>query len=224
MHAKQWLGRGVVVLAACALTASAVSGLPDRMSVQQGKGQQDASRSKPAGTVVASGCLQDVSELGGQGGGGASWQGSVSGHVLTDVQMTSAAAPNSAATGGGKPSTVPDAAASQTAPDLSRPPTFLITGLPETELRRHRGQQVEVRGTIGQRRDVTRASPSGSGGGSSGSTPNGRVAGEPSAPAVGTGGSLRVPPAPPSGGTQPPTEFHATSIRVLGRSCPSPAR
>jgi hypothetical protein len=101
---------------------------------------------------------------------------------------------------------------------------FLIRGLSETELRRHRGRQVEVQGRIEQRRDVSRGSSGGSNAGSPGSTPNGRVAGEPAVPAVGTSGSLRVRPASPSGGTQPPAEFHATSIRVLGRSCPSPAR
>jgi hypothetical protein len=169
------------------------------------------------------GRLQDVSELGGQGGGGAPWQGSVNGHVLTGVQMISAATPDSAAANGGKPSIVPDAAASQAAPDPSRPAMFLIRGLSDTQLRRHRGHQVEVQGTIGERRDVSRASSGGSGG-TSGSTPNGRVAGEPSAPAVGTGGTLRVQPSSPAGGTQPPAEFHATSIRVLARSCPLPAR
>jgi hypothetical protein len=212
-----------VLLAACALTASAVSGAPHRVLLEQATDPQEAARSKRPGTVAASGCLQDVSELGGQGGGGAPWQGSVSGHVLTGVQMLSAATPDSAAANGGKPSIAPDAAAPQAAPDPARSAMFLIRGLSDTQLRRHRGQQVEVQGTIGERRDVSRASSGGSSG-MSGSIANGRVAGEPSAPTVGTGGTLRVPPASPSGGTQPPAEFHATSIRVLARSCPSPAR
>jgi hypothetical protein len=173
MDARHWLGGGAALLATCALATSVVSGLPDHGSPQKGKDPQGAARIKPAETVAASGCLQDVSELGGQGGGGASWQGSVSGHVLTVVHVASAAATDGAPAGGGKPSSVPDATASQAAPDSSRPQMFLIQGLSETELRRHRGRLVEVRGAIGQTRDVGRASSGSRDAGPADSTPMG---------------------------------------------------
>lgn len=152
--------------------------------------------------------------------GGAPWQGSISGHVLTDVRMGAINAVDSKTPGGSKPSNAPDAASAQGAGDPAALSMFLIRGISETELRRYREHQVEVQGTIGPRREVSRGGAGGSGR-PSGSTPNGRVADEPKSPAVGTGGSIRVPSSSAPGVTQVPPEFQATSIRVLARRCPA---
>jgi hypothetical protein len=173
--------------------------------------KEPAQRPSAAAGTTATGCLRDVSDLGGQGGGGAAWQGSVSGHVLIDVRAVDKSGSASSQAGVGPGATL-----------------LLIRGIPDAELRRFRGQQVEVRGAMASAGEGDRSgrSPQGNEGQRTPSTPNGTVAGEPDAPAVGTGGSLRVRPSDPSraAGAQAPPEFQATSIRAIARTCPTGAR
>jgi hypothetical protein len=211
-----WTRRG---MRACGLC-----GLVSLLSVgASGQQQQQAGTSASPDEVIATGCVRDVREIGGQGGGGAAWQGSVTGHLLADVRIASA---------GPATSSPPAAAETSASGNVSRDPApsvLLIQGIQESELRRLRGQQVELRGVVGPARQVSRGSnkPKGNEGAGAPSTPNGRVAGEKEggAPAIGTGGTLRVPASPSPGGvTEMPRSFEARSIRALSRTCPAGAR
>jgi hypothetical protein len=201
------LGR---LLARLAVIGGAISA-HELSHAQSTAGGKQPAQTSSAPSTIATGCLRDVTELGGQGGGGAPWQGSVSGHVLTDVRAGDRGGSASSQAGTGSASSL-----------------LLIRGLSDAELRKFRGQQVEVRGTLAAARDVSRSggSPNGNEREGAPSAPDGRVAGEPGAPAVGTGGSLRVPPsqAPGSGSKQVPPEFQATSIRAIARTCPTGVR
>jgi hypothetical protein len=208
---RQMVRRGRIVRI-LAIVACAISTHQPSQAQSAPRGKQPAQRPPAAAGTTATGCLRDVSDLGGQGGGGAAWQGSVSGHVLIDVRAVADKSGSASSQAGAGPATS----------------LLLIRGIPDAELRRFRGQQVEVRGTMASAGEGGR-----SGGGLQGnegqrapSTPNGKIAGEPDGPAVGTGGSLRVRPSEPSraAGAQAPPEFQATSIRAIARTCPTGAR
>jgi hypothetical protein len=128
---SQMVGQGRIVrilaIVACAISAHQPS---EAQSAPRGK--QPAQRPSAAAGTTATGCLRDVSDLGGQGGGGAAWQGSVSGHVLIDVRAVADESGSASSLAGVGPATS----------------LLLIRGIPDAELRRFRGQQVEVRGTM----------------------------------------------------------------------------
>jgi hypothetical protein len=200
------LGRIVGLLA---IVGGAISAHEPSHAQSAPDGKQPA-RTSSAPSTIATGCLRDVTELGGQGGGEVAWQESVSGHVLTDVR---------AGDHGGS--------ASSHAGTAQAGSLLLIRGISGVELRKFRGQQVEIRGTLATAREVSRSggSPKGNERAGAPSTPNGRIAGERDAPALGTGGSLRVPPSQaPGSGKQIPPEFQATSIRAIARTCPTGGR
>jgi hypothetical protein len=224
------VGRQWAALTGILFLASPVAGpIAAQTQGQSVPAREGAAPTTSTKVLSARGCLRDVSELGGQGSGGQAWQGSIAGHVLTDVQIgllptsppSSSNAPQRTAPETA-PSTTP-AASSQAPGEPSAPQMLLILGLAESELRKYRGQQVEVNGTVGKTRDSGRAAPSPSGGSQPPGSPASGQSGRTSSPQVGTGGSLRVPPSS-TRVTQPPTEFHATSIRGIARSCPSAAR
>jgi hypothetical protein len=215
-----WSGRLVEWSGFCGfvflISAAAVAQTPPRASEQRSQGGPSTNE------VIATGCLREVSEVGGQGGGGAAWQGGIAGHVLADVQIVPTGTPAP------KPAAPVSASGSSQATANPLPSLLLVRGIPESQLRTFRGQQVELRGVVGPAREMSRgaAAPKGNEGAGAPSTPNGRVAGERGAPAVGTGGSLRVPPSASSGAgvTQVPPEFHATSVRGISRTCPAATR
>jgi hypothetical protein len=207
------------------LLASPIAGaLAAQRQAEQPSARQGPAPATSAKPVTARGCLRDASEVGGQGGGGQAWQGSIAGHLLMDVQIAPSQTSGSNTPSSTAPSTSANVASSQAPLDPNTPAMLLILGIAEPELRRYRGQQVEVRGIVGTTRDVSRTASGGTGGRGAGSPPNGQVAGETKSPKVGTGGSLRVPPSTTAAVTQRPTEFQATSIRSVARSCPSGVR
>jgi hypothetical protein len=163
-----------------------------------------------SGPVSITGCLVDVRDVGGQGGGGAAWQGRVSGYVVTDAQVQPAS-------GAGTPSSSPAATAGRETPG-DTPTVFHLGGIATAELLRYRGQQVEVQGiwkpspaekSTSERPGTVYDAPG---------TTSGTAAGQRSSPEVGTGGTASVRAA-----AQPAIrlgEVQATKIRSLARSCP----